>query len=42
MQSYAIIVDSFIVEVHVLVSIMEGTISNGNNNNNNTLVPSDM
>jgi hypothetical protein len=40
MQSYAIIVDNFIVEVHVLVSIMKGTISNGNNNN--TLTPSDM
>jgi hypothetical protein len=39
MQSYAIIVDNFIVEVHVLVSIMEGTISNGINNN--TCKPSD-
>jgi hypothetical protein len=39
-QSYAMIVDNFIVEVRVLVSIMEGTVSNGNNNN--TLIPSDM
>jgi hypothetical protein len=39
MQSYAIIVDKFIVEVHVVVSIMDGTISDGNNNNT---LPSDM
>jgi hypothetical protein len=40
MHSYAIIVDNFIVEVHVLVSVMEGTISD--RNNNNTLIPSDI
>jgi hypothetical protein len=40
MQSYIIIVDNLIVKVHVLVSIIEGTISNGNNNN--TLTPSEM